>query len=95
MFARQADVVIGIGTRYSDFTTASKTIWQHPDVKFVNINVAGMDAVKLAGLPVVADAKRALPALTERWPGTRPAPSTRRATARAKAWDDEVVASHP
>ena len=59
-FARQADVVIGIGTRYSDFTTASKTIWQNPDVQFVNINVASLDAVKHAGLPVVADARHAL-----------------------------------
>ena len=40
LFARQADVVIGIGTRYSDFTTASRTIFQNPDVKFININVA-------------------------------------------------------
>src|SRR6195952_1518977 len=42
-FARAADVVIGIGTRYSDFTTASRTIFQHPDVTFININVASID----------------------------------------------------
>ena len=48
--ATDADLVIGIGTRYSDFTTASRTAFQHPDVAFVNINVAGLDAVKQAGL---------------------------------------------
>jgi 3D-(3,5/4)-trihydroxycyclohexane-1,2-dione acylhydrolase (decyclizing) len=62
--ARDADVVIGIGTRYSDFTTASRTAFQHPDVRFVNVNVAGLDAVKQAGLAVVADAREALSALT-------------------------------
>lgn len=94
-FARQADVVIGIGTRYSDFTTASKTIWQHPDVAFVNINVAGLDAFKLAGYPVVADAKRALPALATALAGYSTDPEFQAdVTARAKAWDDEVVASH-
>ena len=61
--ARDADVVIGIGTRYSDFTTASRTAFQNPDVRFVNINVAGMDAIKHAGLGVQADAREALDAL--------------------------------
>jgi 3D-(3,5/4)-trihydroxycyclohexane-1,2-dione acylhydrolase (decyclizing) len=61
--AREADVVIGIGTRYSDFTTASRTAFQNPDVRFVNINVAGMDAIKHAGLGVQADAREALDAL--------------------------------
>ena len=46
--ARDADVVLGIGTRYSDFTTASKTAFQNPDVRFVNLNVASLDAVKLS-----------------------------------------------
>jgi 3D-(3,5/4)-trihydroxycyclohexane-1,2-dione acylhydrolase (decyclizing) len=93
--ARRADVVIGIGTRYSDFTTASKTIWQHPDVQFVNINVAGLDAFKLAGYPVVADAKRALPALTDALQGySTDAEYQADVTARAQAWDEEVVASH-
>jgi 3D-(3,5/4)-trihydroxycyclohexane-1,2-dione acylhydrolase (decyclizing) len=61
--ARDADVVIGIGTRYSDFTTASRTAFQNPDVRFVNINVAPLDAIKHAGLSVVADAREALEAL--------------------------------
>ncbi len=58
--AHDADLVIGIGTRYSDFTTASKTAFQNPDVRFININVAEFDAFKHYALPVVADAKVAL-----------------------------------
>ena len=61
--ARDADVVIAIGTRLSDFTTASKTAFQNPNVRFLNINVNEFDAHKHAGLPVVADARAALCAL--------------------------------
>lgn len=62
--AAQADVVIGIGTRYSDFTTASRTAFQNPDVTFVNVNVAPFDAYKHGTqLPLVADAREALVAL--------------------------------
>ena len=64
--ARDADLIIGIGTRYSDFTTASRTAFQHPGVRFVNINVASFDAVKHgAAISVVADAREALLELTE------------------------------
>jgi 3D-(3,5/4)-trihydroxycyclohexane-1,2-dione acylhydrolase (decyclizing) len=63
--AREADVVIGVGTRYSDFTTASRTIFQHPDVRFINLNVAPVDAFKQAGLPLVADARLTLEALAD------------------------------
>ncbi len=63
--ARQADLVIGIGTRYSDFTTASKTAFQSPDVRFVNINVAEFDAYKHSALPLLADAKVTLIELME------------------------------
>jgi 3D-(3,5/4)-trihydroxycyclohexane-1,2-dione acylhydrolase (decyclizing) len=62
--AREADLIVAIGTRLSDFTTASKSAFQNPDVRFVGINVAPMDASKLAALPVVADAKRALTVLS-------------------------------
>lgn len=63
--AAQADVVIGIGTRYSDFTTASRTAFQNPDVTFVNVNVAAFDAYKHGSqLPLIADAREALVALT-------------------------------
>ena len=55
--AHNADLVIGIGTRYSDFTTASKTAFQNPKVRFININVAEFDAFKHHALPVVGDAK--------------------------------------
>ncbi|WP_071129449.1 3D-(3,5/4)-trihydroxycyclohexane-1,2-dione acylhydrolase (decyclizing) [Varibaculum massiliense] len=63
--ADKADVVIGVGTRYSDFTTASHTQFKNPDVRFVNVNVKAFDAAKHAGEMVVADAKLALAALKE------------------------------
>jgi 3D-(3,5/4)-trihydroxycyclohexane-1,2-dione acylhydrolase (decyclizing) len=62
--ARDADVVFGIGTRYSDFTTASRTAFADPDVRFVNLNVAAFDAAKQAAVSVVADARAGLQALT-------------------------------
>jgi 3D-(3,5/4)-trihydroxycyclohexane-1,2-dione acylhydrolase (decyclizing) len=55
--ASDADLVIGIGTRYSDFTTASMTAFQNPEVRFININVAEFDAYKVCAIPVVADAR--------------------------------------
>jgi len=55
--ASEADLVIGIGTRYSDFTTASKTAWQDPNVRFININVTDFDAFKHGALPLVGDAR--------------------------------------
>ena len=62
--AREADVIIGVGTRYSDFTTASRTAFANPAVRFVNVNVAGFDAAKESAYPVVADAQAGLEALT-------------------------------
>lgn len=62
--AREADLVIAIGTRLADFTTMSKTAFANPDVRFVAINVCEMDAFKHAALPVVADARVALEELT-------------------------------
>jgi 3D-(3,5/4)-trihydroxycyclohexane-1,2-dione acylhydrolase (decyclizing) len=58
--AKDADVIIGIGTRYSDFTTASKTAFQNPKVRFININVADFDAYKHNALPLVGDAQATL-----------------------------------
>ena len=70
--AAEADVVIGIGTRYSDFTTASRTVFQDPDVRFVNVNVASFDAYKHGTqLPVVADARETLLALRDALGGFR------------------------
>jgi 3D-(3,5/4)-trihydroxycyclohexane-1,2-dione acylhydrolase (decyclizing) len=62
--AREADVVLGVGTRWSDFTTASRSLFA-PDAAFINLNVAGVDAFKHAGLPLVADARLGLEALHE------------------------------
>ncbi|WP_059105792.1 3D-(3,5/4)-trihydroxycyclohexane-1,2-dione acylhydrolase (decyclizing) [Shouchella shacheensis] len=62
--AKEADLVIGVGTRLTDFSTSSKTAFQHPDVEFLNINVSNRDAMKLNGRLVVADAKEALRELT-------------------------------
>ncbi|HET6483771.1 MAG TPA: 3D-(3,5/4)-trihydroxycyclohexane-1,2-dione acylhydrolase (decyclizing) [Actinoplanes sp.] len=69
--ARDADVIIGVGTRYSDFTTASRTAFQNPDVKFVNINVAAFDAAKESASPIVADARAGLSALLAALDGKR------------------------
>ena len=60
----QADLVICVGTRLTDFTTASHSLFQEPNVKFINVNVCARDAFKLGGLPVIADAREALKALT-------------------------------
>ncbi|WP_042391776.1 3D-(3,5/4)-trihydroxycyclohexane-1,2-dione acylhydrolase (decyclizing) [Streptacidiphilus carbonis] len=69
--ARTADLVIGVGTRYSDFTTASSTLFAGPGVRFVNLNVAAFDAHKLSARPLVADARAGLTALTEALAGHR------------------------
>ena len=65
--AAEADVVIGIGTRYTDFTTGSRTVFQNDNLRFVNINVKAFDAAKHAATMVVSDARTALETLTERW----------------------------
>ncbi|MFI5687167.1 3D-(3,5/4)-trihydroxycyclohexane-1,2-dione acylhydrolase (decyclizing) [Streptomyces sp. NPDC051636] len=63
--ARTADLVIGVGTRYTDFTTASGTLFENPDVRFLNLNIASFDGHKLAGMPLVADARSGLQELTQ------------------------------
>ncbi|SEF04931.1 3D-(3,5/4)-trihydroxycyclohexane-1,2-dione acylhydrolase (decyclizing) [Streptomyces sp. Ag109_O5-10] len=73
--ARTADLVIGVGTRYTDFTTASGTLFENPDVRFLNLNIAPYDGHKLAGLPLIADARSALTELTEALDGHRTADS--------------------
>jgi 3D-(3,5/4)-trihydroxycyclohexane-1,2-dione acylhydrolase (decyclizing) len=89
--AREADVVIGIGTRYSDFTTASRTAFQNPDVRFVNINVAGIDAIKNAGLAVQADARETLDALLPMLDGYRVDESyVRRYSELNTTWEETV-----
>jgi 3D-(3,5/4)-trihydroxycyclohexane-1,2-dione acylhydrolase (decyclizing) len=69
--ARDADLVIGIGTRWSDFTTASNSVFQNPSVKIVNINVTPFDTTKLSGAPIVADARDALTQLEGQLAGWR------------------------
>jgi 3D-(3,5/4)-trihydroxycyclohexane-1,2-dione acylhydrolase (decyclizing) len=89
--ARDADLVIGIGTRYSDFTTASKTAFQNPEVRFININVAEFDAFKHYALPVVADAKEALPELSALLEGYQVSDAYRAdAVALHDQWEAEV-----
>ena len=89
--AREADVVIGIGTRYSDFTTASRTAFADPEVRFVNVNVAAPDAVKHAGLELTADARAALEALGDALAGWSVADGYRRRARRLAAeWDATV-----
>jgi 3D-(3,5/4)-trihydroxycyclohexane-1,2-dione acylhydrolase (decyclizing) len=63
--AAQADLVMGVGTRWTDFTTASKSAFQNPDVRFVNVNVADFDAHKHSGVALVGDARATLEALSE------------------------------
>jgi len=85
--AADADLVIGIGTRYSDFTTASKTAFRNPDVRFVNVNVAEFDAAKHAGIALVGDARATL----EQLDGFSVEDGYREECARlAREWDAEV-----
>ena len=91
VLAREADLVIGIGTRYSDFTTASKTAFQNPGVRFVNINVGEFDAFKHGGAALVADAREALVALGEGLSGhASPSEWRERAAQANRDWDKEV-----
>jgi len=88
--AKDADLLIGIGTRWSDFTTASKTAFENPDVRFVNVNVAELDAYKNGAIAVTADARVTLEALSGM--GYRVDVAYRDACARlAKEWDAEVT----
>jgi 3D-(3,5/4)-trihydroxycyclohexane-1,2-dione acylhydrolase (decyclizing) len=89
--AAEADVVIGVGTRWSDFSTASRTAFAAPGVTFVNVNVAAVDGAKHAGIAVVADARTALVALTRALAGwSVPSGHRERATALAAEWDATV-----
>src|SRR5258708_4915258 len=91
ILAREADLIIGIGTRYSDFTSASNTAFRNEDVTFVNINVAEFDAYKRNAIPLVGDARVTLTELAEVLEGYRTSdPYQARATAYNVAWDAEV-----
>ncbi len=89
--ARDADLVIGVGTRYSDFTSASMTAFQNPNVRFVNINTAEFDAYKVGAIPVVADARVALERLTAAVNGYKVGTAYAAEIGDLKArWDAEV-----
>jgi 3D-(3,5/4)-trihydroxycyclohexane-1,2-dione acylhydrolase (decyclizing) len=90
--AREADVVIGIGTRYSDFTTSSRTAFQNPDVRFININIASFDAYKHgSALPVVADARETLKELATLLKGFSTSSDYQSAYSKNKAEWDAIV----
>jgi 3D-(3,5/4)-trihydroxycyclohexane-1,2-dione acylhydrolase (decyclizing) len=89
--AAGADLVLGIGTRWSDFTTASKTAFRSDDVRFVNVNVADFDAAKHAGLALVGDARATLERLSELLEGWHVDDAYRDEAARLnREWDAEV-----
>jgi len=91
ILAREADLVIGIGTRYSDFTSASKTAFQNPAIRFININIAEFDAYKHSALPLTGDARVTLEELQTAVAGYRveQAYAARVAGFRAD-WEKEV-----
>jgi 3D-(3,5/4)-trihydroxycyclohexane-1,2-dione acylhydrolase (decyclizing) len=96
-FAREADVVIGVGTRWSDFTTASRTAFAHPGVRFVNVNITAFDAAKHAGVAVVGDARETLTELGRVLgaSGWSAAPEYRARADRARLdWDAAVEAAY-
>ncbi len=93
--AAEADVVIGIGTRWSDFTTASRSIFSADGVRFVNINVARFDAAKHAGVMVVGDARAALEELDALLDNAAaPESHAARAGELAAAWDAAVESAY-
>lgn len=92
VIAPEADLVIGIGTRFTDFPTASKTAFQHPGVRFININVAEMDAFKHAALALVGDARATLEELTDLLAGYSTTPEYQaRVEVLNREWDAEVT----
>src|SRR5690606_18156364 len=87
----EADVVLAVGTRLTDFTTASMTAFAAPGVRFVSLNVAAADAAKVGALPIVADARRGLEALTEALAGWRTEAAFAAEVERLRrAWSEEV-----
>jgi 3D-(3,5/4)-trihydroxycyclohexane-1,2-dione acylhydrolase (decyclizing) len=95
LLAREADLIIGIGTRYSDFTSASKTAFQNPTVRFININVAEFDACKHAALPLTGDARATLEELQQATTGYNVDESFRQRLTQFRVdWEKEVDRIH-
>jgi 3D-(3,5/4)-trihydroxycyclohexane-1,2-dione acylhydrolase (decyclizing) len=95
ILAREADLVIGIGTRYSDFTSASKTAFQNPAVRFININVAEFDAYKHGALALTGDARATLEELSAAVSGFKVEEDYRTRIADfRRAWEKEVERIH-
>ncbi|MEU2537678.1 3D-(3,5/4)-trihydroxycyclohexane-1,2-dione acylhydrolase (decyclizing) [Streptomyces iakyrus] len=93
--ARTADLVIGVGTRYTDFTTASGTLFQNPDVRFLNLNITGFDAHKLAARTLVCDARSGLEKLAEALAGHRVSEAYEAGYRVGKErWDEVVEAAY-
>jgi len=93
--AREADVIIGVGTRWGDFTTASRTVFANPTVRFVNINIASFDAVKHSGVALVGDARVVLEDFTEELRDWSVDEQYRAdATALARGWDQIVTQAY-
>ena len=93
--AHAADVVVGIGTRWSDFSTASRTAFAAPGVRFVNCNITGFDAAKHAGIAVVGDARAAIGALAAELGGWQVSAEYReRASGLAQDWDRTVSGAY-
>ncbi|RAN87306.1 3D-(3,5/4)-trihydroxycyclohexane-1,2-dione acylhydrolase (decyclizing) [Bacillus sp. SRB_28] len=93
--AKEADLVIGIGTRFTDFTTASKQLFQNEEVEFLNINISEFHANKLDAMKVIADAKEALLALIDKLQAIDYRSSYTVEIADAKeAWETELARLH-
>jgi 3D-(3,5/4)-trihydroxycyclohexane-1,2-dione acylhydrolase (decyclizing) len=91
ILAREADLILGVGTRYSDFTTASQTAFQNPAVKFVNINVSEFDAGKQSAMPLTGDARVSLQELAEALKGFQvDASYAARVKTFREEWEKEV-----
>jgi 3D-(3,5/4)-trihydroxycyclohexane-1,2-dione acylhydrolase (decyclizing) len=95
ILAREADLIIGVGTRYSDFTTASQTAFQNPAVRFINVNIGEFDAGKQSALPLVGDAQVTLKELAYALQGTTVSISyATRVGEFRDAWEKEVDRLH-
>ncbi|WP_372933713.1 3D-(3,5/4)-trihydroxycyclohexane-1,2-dione acylhydrolase (decyclizing) [Mariniphaga sediminis] len=91
----EADLVLGIGTRYSDFTTASKTVFQNKNVRFININIAEFDAYKHSALALTGDAKVILEELAQKLESYKVDDNYRRSAADFnKSWDEKVTLAY-